>query len=117
MPREIEQTHLFEQQIALKIHSNLVLKKYQPPDPSAAAIPPTERSTATMKALLLRVRVALELAKADIGLSLPSELVDNNVIVKGKKHKMQILMEYEATYGADFPNPIITKKKGKHSCE
>ncbi len=39
------------------------------------------------------------------------------MIVKGKKHKMQILTEYEATYGADFPNPIITKKKGKHSCE
>ena len=44
-------------------------------------------------------------------------MVNNNVIVKGKKNKMQILTEYEATYGADFPNPIITKKKGKHSCE
>ena len=63
------------------------------------------------------MRVASELAKADTGLSLPSELVDNDVIVKGKKHKMQILTEYEDKYGADFPNPIITKKKVKHSCE
>ena len=112
MPREPEQTYSFEQQIALKIHSNLVLKKYQPPEPSAAARPPTEHSTATTKAPLLIVRVASELAKSDIGLSLPSELVSNDVIVKEKKHKMQILKEYEATYGADFPNPIITKKKG-----
>jgi hypothetical protein len=57
------------------------------------------------------------LAKADTHLSLPSELVDDDVIVKGKKHKMQILTEYEDKYGADYPNPIITKKKGKHSCE
>ena len=118
MPRELDQTYSLEQQIALKIHSNLVLKKYQPPEPSAAAPPPKEPRKATTKAPLLRVRVASELAKADMGLSLPSELVDNNVIVKGKRHKMQILAEYyEATYGADFPNPIITKKKGKHSCE
>jgi len=117
MPREVEQTQSFEQQIAHKIHSNLVLKKYQPPDKSAAASPPTERSTAATTAPSLRVRVASELAKADIDLSLPSELVNNDVILKGKKHKMQILTEYEATYGAEFPNPIITKKKGKHSCE
>ena len=90
VPIELEQTYLFEQQIALKINSNLMLKKYQPPEPSAAARPPTERSTATTKAPLL-------MAKADIALSLPSELVDNNVIVKVKKHKMQILKEYEVT--------------------
>ena len=94
VPMELEQTYSFEQQIALKIHSNLVLKKYQHPEPSAAGPTPTERSTATTKAPLLRVRVASELVKADIGLSLPSELVDNNVIVKGKKHKLQILEEY-----------------------
>jgi hypothetical protein len=75
---------LFEQQIAFKIHSNLVLKKYQPPEPSAAACPPTERSTVTTKAPSLRVRAASELAKTDIGLSLTSELVNNDVIVKTK---------------------------------
>ena len=52
-----------------------------------------------------------------MGISLPSDLIDDDVIVTGKKHKMQILSEYEATYGADFPHPIITKKKGKKSCE
>ena len=117
MPTEPEQTYSFEQQIALKIHSNLVLKKYQPKEPSAAACPPTERSTVTTKAPSLRVRVASELAKTDVGLSLPSELVDTDVLVTGRKHKMQILNEYEATYGAEFPHPIITKKKGKQSCE
>ena len=117
VPKETEQTLLLDQQIALKIHSNLVLKKYQPPEPSAAACPPTERNTVTTKAPSLKVRVASELAKTGMGISLPSDLVDNDVIVTGKKHKMQILSEYEATYGADFPHPIITKKKGKQSCE
>ena len=115
--KEPEQTYSFEHQIALKLHCNLVLKQYQPPAPSAAACPPRERSTVTTKAHSLRVRIASELAKTDIGLSLPSELVDDDVIVTGKKHKMQILKEYEAIYGADFPNLIITKKKGKQSCE
>ena len=89
----------------------------QPTDIASPTNPTPKRSTATMTASLLRVRVASELAKADTNLSLPSELVDNNVIVKGKKHKMQILTEYEEKYGPDFPNPIITKKKCKHSCE
>ena len=117
IPGKIKQTHSFEQQIALKIHSNLVLKRYQPPDTSAVPSPPTERSTATTKAPSLRVRVASELVKADIGLSLPSELVNDNVIVKGKKHKLQILQEYEAKFGADYPHSIISKKKGMQSYE
>jgi hypothetical protein len=94
-----------------------VVKRYQPPDKITAAIPPTSRTTAPATAPSLRVRVASELAKTDIDLSLPSELVDDDVIVKGKKHKMQILTEYEDKYGKDFPGPIITKKKGKHSCD
>ena len=85
-----------------------MLKKYQPKEPSADTCQPTERSTVTTRAPSLRVRVASELAKTDVGLSLPSELVDDDVIVTGKKHKMQILNEYEATYGAEFPHPIIT---------
>ena len=114
---EVEETQSFEQQIAHKIHSNLVLKRCQPRDIARPTNPTPKRSAATTMAPLLRVRVASELAKADTGLSLPSELVNDNVIVKGKKHKMQFLTEYEDKYGADFSNPIITKKKGKHSCE
>ena len=57
------------------------------------------------------MRVASELAKADIDLSLPSELVNDDVIVIGKKHKMQILTEYEASYGADFPKVSILVKR------
>ena len=64
-----------------------------------------------------RVRVALALAKSDLGLSLPSELVDDDVIVKGTKHKMQILQDYEAEFGANYPKLIITRRTGKHSHE
>jgi len=45
------------------------------------------------------------------------ELVKDNVIVKGKGHKMQILQEYEAEFVDDYPQSIITKRKGKHSHE
>ena len=45
------------------------------------------------------------------------ELVDNDVIIKGKQHKMQILQEYEAKLGADYPKSIITRRKGKHPHE
>ena len=30
---------------------------------------------------------------------------------------MQILQDYEAEFGADYPKSIITKRKGKHSYE
>ena len=65
VPRKVEKTQSFEQQIAHKIHSNLVLKRYQPPDTSTATSPPTECSMAATKAPLLRVRVTSELAKAE----------------------------------------------------
>ena len=75
----------FERQIADKVHNNLVLRKITPA-PIAAACPVTERSTFTTLAPLLRVRVTSALAKTDLGLSLPSALVDDNVIVTGKKN-------------------------------
>ena len=46
----------------------------------------------------LRVKVASALEKTDLDLFLPSELVNNDVIVKGKAHKMQILQEYKAEF-------------------
>jgi len=106
----------FEQKIIDKVHKDLVLRK-QPPPPNTAACPSTQRSTLTTPAPSLRVRVASALAKTDLGLSFPLELVDNDVIVTGTKHKMQILQDYEAEFGADFPKSIITRKKGKHSHE
>ena len=95
---------------------DLFLQKSRPA-PTAAACPLTKRSMLTKPAPLLRVRVASALAKEGLGLSLPSELVDDDVIITGKKHKMQILQEYEAEFGANYPNSIITKKKGNHSHE
>jgi len=57
------------------------------------------------------VRVTSALAKTDLGLSLPLELVNSDVIVTWTKHKMQILQDYEAEFGADFPKSIIIRKK------
>ena len=66
---------MFEQQIAAKIHSNLVLRKSQPPALAAAPGPPIESSTVTTQVPSLIVRVASALAKTDLGITLPSELV------------------------------------------
>ena len=54
------------------------------------------------------------LAKTDLDIYIPSELVDDDVIVTGTKHKMLILREYEEEFGGDTQKSIITRKKGKH---
>ena len=68
-------------------------------------------STCTTLATPLRVKVASALAKTDLDLSLPSELVVNDVIVKEKAHKMQILQEYKAEFRADHPKINHHKEK------
>jgi hypothetical protein len=72
----------FEQQIANKVHKDLVLRK-KPPAPNTAACLLPQRSTLTTLAFPLRVKVASALAKSDLCLSLPSELFEDYVIVKG----------------------------------
>ena len=106
----------FEDQIAKRVHNDLVLRKH-PPASNTAAYLRAEHSPCTTLATQLRVKVASALAKTDLDLSLLSELVNDNVIAKGKAHKMQILQEYEAEFGTDHPISIITKRKGKRSRE
>jgi hypothetical protein len=56
------------------------------------------------------LRVALPARK------LPATPHNNDeIIVQGTKQKRLILQEYEETFGTDYPDSIITKKKGKHS--
>ena len=59
----------------------------------------------------LKVKVALALAKTNTNLSIPAELVDDNVIVTGTKHKAIILHEYKQEFGGGNPNSIVTKNK------
>ena len=106
----------FEQQIVDKVHKDLILRE-NPSAPNTAPFPLSQRSTSTTPEPPPRVQVASALAKTDLGLSLPLKLVDDDVIVTGTKHKMQIIQDYEAEFGADFPKSIITRKKGKHSHE
>ena len=104
----------FEQQIADKVHRDLILRK-NPSAQNTAPFPLAQRSTSTTLEPPLRVRVASALAKSDLGLFIPSEQVDDDVIIKGTNHKMQILQDYDAEFGAHYPKSIITRKKGKHS--
>ena len=71
----------FEQQIADKEHKDLFLRE-NPSAPNTAPFPLAQRSTSTILEPPLRVRFASALAKSDLGLSLPLELVSNDVIVK-----------------------------------
>jgi len=62
-------------------------------------------------ASLLKVKVASALAKTNINLSLLAELVYDDVIVTGTKHKILILHEYEREFGSNNPDSIVTRKK------
>ena len=37
------------------------------------------------------------------------------IIIQGTKQKSRILQEYKETFGANYSDSIVTKKKGKHS--
>ena len=92
------------------------MRKHPPPVQIEEAVPPTEDTPLDTRApLLTRLGVTLVMAIADLDVSQPAVLVGDNVIITGKKHKMQILQEYEDEFGANHPKPIITQKKGKHS--
>ena len=115
LPNEAELTTSFAQQIAAKVHSNLVLRKHLPPVISATETPPTESNASLRQATSLRAKVAAAVAIDDLGLTLPSALVDDDVIVKGREQKRQILQDYEEKFGGEHPHPVISKQKGKHS--
>ena len=104
----------FEQKISVKVHKKLFIKNKVPTFTMTECLA-SKCSTTTASASSLKVKVASALAKMDLDLSIPSELVDDDVIVTGKKHKMLILQEYKAEFGCDTPKSIVTRKKGKHS--
>ena len=108
--------HSFEQKISDKVHKYLVTRT-QVPTPAMAFCTTIRRSTTTASASVsqLQVKLASALAKRDLDISIRSEPVDNDIIVAGTKHKMQILQKYEDKFGGDTQTSIITKKKGKHS--
>jgi hypothetical protein len=106
----------FEQKISDKVYKNLVFKN-KVPTFTMTECSASKCSTTTASASSLKVKVASALAKMDLDLSIPSELVDDDVIVTGKKHKMLFLQEYEAEFGGDTPKSTVTRKKGKHSHE
>ena len=92
----------FEQKISDKVHKNLVIKNKVPTFTTTDCLA-SKCSNTTASASLLKVRVASALTKMDLDLSIPSELVDDDVIVTGTKHKMLILQDYEAEFGGGIP--------------
>ena len=57
------------------------------------------------------MKLTSALDKRDLDISIPSESVDDDIIVAGTKHKMQILQDYEAEFVGDFKKSIVTRKK------
>ena len=66
----------------------------------ASMVPPRGQAAASS----LKVKVASALAKTNLNLSLPAELVDDDVIITGTKHKILILQEYKTEFGGDNPD-------------
>ena len=102
----------FEQKISDKVHKHLVTRT-QIPTPAMASCTTIWRSTTTSSASIsqLQVKLASDLAKRDLDIPILSEPVDDDIIVAGKKHKMQILQEYEEKFGGETRTSIITQKK------
>ena len=102
----------FKRHIADKVHSNLQLRNHPPQVQIEPAGPPTEGTLPdTCAHSLTRLGVASAMAIADLEISLPHVLVGDDVIITGKKHKMQIFQEYKDEFGAAHPKSIITQKK------
>ena len=100
----------FDRQISSKLHSNLVLRhptkspsQRKQGGNSAAPAPPS-------------IAPALLIARTPPRATPPSGQQRENpstMVVPGAKEKRRILDQYERTYGAGYPDSIITKKKGK----
>ena len=81
----------FKQRISDKVHKHLVTRT-QAPTPAMAPCTPIRRSTTTASASVsqLQVKLASALVKSDLDISIPSEPVNDDIMVAGTKHKMLI---------------------------
>jgi hypothetical protein len=104
-----------------KLHNQLVLGNKS----STIKLSETEArsvrqaSPAQLSSMIDDARVALGARKLRVALPARelTAIPHNNdeIIVQGTKQKRLILQEYEEKFGTDYPDSIITKKKGKHS--
>ena len=98
----------FEQAFSDKLHNQLVLR----PKPSTNRPSSTEAKkvsqalAAQLSSMVNNARVALGVCESTIALHNIDE-----IIIQGTKQKRRILQEYEAAFGANYLDSIITKKK------
>jgi hypothetical protein len=62
----------------------------------------------------MTTKVIAALKSRDPIIQIASPDINDAVIINGTKHKKQILKEYEDKYGSQYPDSIVTQKKGKH---
>ena len=78
-----------------------------------------QASPAQLSSMINDARVALGARELRVALpSCESTAAPHNndkIIVQGTKQKHLILQEYKEKFGTNYPDSIITKKKGKHS--
>ena len=78
-----------------------------------------QASPAQLRSMVDKARAAIEdhESKVKAPASGPTATLhnDDEIIIQGTRQKRWILQEYEDTFGSNYPDSIITKKKGKHS--
>ncbi len=71
----------------------------------------SQAPAATLTSLVDKARASMVVREHKTG-----PIADDEIILQGTKHKRQILQAYKDTFGAQYTDSIVTKKKGKHSC-
>ena len=111
----------FEEAVSIIVHSKLVNKTFvslptQIDKNSSQVLPKaSSRDTATTcpSTTTTKVQSLSVLKEAESSATSPMDTEVDDIIVRGTKHKRQILQEYQDRFGTDVNMPIVTRKKGK----
>jgi hypothetical protein len=112
----------FEQVLSDKLHSTLVIQPTASKKISTGSLSsmwakpaeplhqpsPTDASDVNSKIVTLLHTSNSVTASHDM-------LINNSIIVKGRREKKCILMAYQEKFGSEYPELIVTRKKGKIS--
>ena len=110
----------FEQALSNKLHSSLVIpsivsKKQPTKSGSSTSSTLTLSSKSTLPVVAESQSITPYCDTKDNSLSLPIPIQIEPNIHLGIIEKNTILDKYQSTYGSDYPDSIVTKKKGKIS--
>jgi len=121
----------FDQVLSDKLHSTLVIRPAASKKiivellickDSSSALPPS--TSADRSSLIRPVVKKIQRDSIPPGTTTNPENVNtvaippqDPIIIRGTKEKKRILSDYQDKFGSNYPDSIITRKKGKPSCD